>query len=178
MPTFKCVTEGCTLRNVELESSMPPMACPNTDRCDICIADSGEVISAPPDTTTSPRACLQIAGRTYFIYKTSVLGRNGDVEPELFREHLGISREHCRLELDEKHWAVHSLTRISPTSVNGTVLGFDERVRLCEMKNRLILGEVMDIEIILDVPSSSSSEQVSDMDDGPLIRYKRNKTAG
>jgi hypothetical protein len=46
------------------------------------------------------------------------------------------------------------------------------------MKNRLILGEVMDIEIILDVPSSSSSEQVSDMDDGPLIRYKRNKTAG
>ena len=73
--------------------------------------------SKPILTITEKRS-----GKEIVIDKSGLIGRNGDIAPEFFAEHDRVSREHCRIILENGEYKIEHLSNTNPTIVDGATL--------------------------------------------------------
>lgn len=81
---------------------------------------------------------------------TVALGRNGDVAPDSFREHLSVSRRHCQLTLEGETWLLVALSESSPTALDDHVIPPGMRIALAGPAHKLLLGGAMRINLLLE----------------------------
>ena len=161
---------------------IPPAECPRKDECDFELVDATDVAAAvlappvvpvpsvmpdpsiampAPSQPVAPPAHvrLAIAGRSWTIRGHTVLGRNGDVASDAFREDTSISRRHCEIEPGGPDgWILRALSATSPTVLNGGPVPPGPAVALPPGQNRLVLGGRLTVE--LSVPGEVAPASV------------------
>jgi pSer/pThr/pTyr-binding forkhead associated (FHA) protein len=114
---------------------------------------------------------LSIAGRIIIVKAPATLGRNGDLEPEIFRTDIGVSRQHCRLERRDGKWLVLALSAAA-TLLDGRLVPQGDAVTLAPGAHRLVLGDTFELGLSL-VSAMATHVEVEPDAGGELDRLLR-----
>jgi pSer/pThr/pTyr-binding forkhead associated (FHA) protein len=76
------------------------------------------------------------------ITKDCIIGRNGDVDKEFFKNQPYISNEHCLIAYKENEWQVEHLSHKNQTAVNGKELYHNEP-RIIQSGDHLRLADLL-----------------------------------
>ncbi len=188
MSPFKCSVcsrEGKTARS--------PADCRTPNRCDfVYFSEDAEAPRAPlvaavqPEPapaggppaleqsvrTITPALLLTFRDRQWTLDGPTVLGRNGTVAVELFREFQQVSRRHCELTPLENNWWLTNLSERSPTRLDSLLLAALARKQLTPGRHDLLLGDAMQFTLTLS-PETAGHESAPD----PLADYRRRRAA-
>lgn len=112
-----------------------------------------------PGVSFAAALTMQLAGRTSEITNDVVLGRNGDLMPEVFRSYREVSRRHCQLSRSANNWWVTHISDSSPTRLNNEELCVHQPRALQEGANELVLGEILTIMLELRTVTRLQEEE-------------------
>jgi len=96
-----------------------------------------------PARTATPALLLTFRDRQWTLDGPTVLGRNGTIAVELFREFQQVSRRHCELTPLENSWWLLNLSERSPTRLDSLLLAAMARKQLTPGRHDLLLGDAM-----------------------------------
>jgi hypothetical protein len=122
--------------------------------------------------TITPALLLTFRDRQWTLDGPTVLGRNGTVAVELFREFQQVSRRHCELTPLENNWWLTNLSERSPTRLDSLLLAALARKQLTPGRHDLLLGDAMQFTLTLS-PETAGHESAPD----PLADYRRRRAA-
>lgn len=149
MARFRCAAAGCT---VITERRRAPATCPDTNRCEFeeCLEPPASPSPKPePEPLSVSPLRVEIGGQAWPVTGTVVLGRNGDLALESFREHVSVSRRHCQLSCAGREWILRVLSEASPAVLDGQTIQAGKQVTLAGPAHELVLGGSMHLRLVL-----------------------------
>jgi len=75
------------------------------------------------------------------VDKTLILGREGDIEPEFFKDFMHISRRHCKIYFKDGEYLVEHISNTNQTIINNESLVYGVK-RILRNDNTLILADM------------------------------------
>lgn len=153
MARFRCIAVDCTVITGRRRA---PAGCPDSNRCEFEEYDGEDPVALPappPPPAPEPEPAvplrMEVGGRAWTVTGAVVLGRNGDIASESLREHLSVSRRHCKLSRAGGEWRIEALSEASPTVLDGQTIPVGSQMVMAGPSHELVLGGSMRIRLEL-----------------------------
>ena len=146
----------------------------NTNSAAVCKNCGGKSFSAEtPDVTPVLTMTDRKSDKVIIISGNCLIGREGDIEAEFFAGDMHISRNHCKVILENGEYKIEHLpTAKNPTKINGVSLSRGVRGIIRNGDNLAIADKTFEISICHDAPQSEAAQETA----APVGNDSINKT--